>query len=210
MDQLPIEAGNIWLLVLVLALGWLVAAVYYRRLLAQARKQARGVEAERAHIDRQLARSESTVYSLQERLEETRLNLTAKEADLQLLAQRYAQLDKEQAELRAVHTERLTSFQEMKANFEQSREQLKAEFQNLANQILEEKGKTFAQNSQSSLDALLKPFREQIDGFQQRVNQVHDETLRGNVSLGSEIKIGRASCRERVVRRCRSRWSAYH
>src|SRR3546814_5307581 len=76
----------------------------------------------------------------------------------------------------------------MKANFEQSREQLKAEFQNLANQILEEKGKTFAQNSQSSLDALLKPFREQIDGFQQRVNQVHDETLRGNVSLGSEIK----------------------
>src|SRR3546814_8396871 len=76
----------------------------------------------------------------------------------------------------------------MKADFEQARDQLKAEFQNLANQILEEKGKTFAQNSQSSLDALLKPFREQIDGFQQRVNQVHDETLRGNVSLGSEIK----------------------
>src|SRR3546814_15837801 len=132
MDQLPIEAGNIWLLVLVLALGWLVAAVYYRRLLAQARKQARGVEAERAHIDRQLARSESTVYSLQERLEETRLNLTAKEADLQLLAKRYAQLDKEQAELRDVHTERMTRFKEMKANFEQSREQLKAAVQNPA------------------------------------------------------------------------------
>src|SRR5690606_24690594 len=57
-----------------------------------------------------------------------------------------------------------------------------------ANQILEEKGKTFAQNSQSSLDAMLKPFRDQIDGFQKRVNQVHDETLRGNVSLSSEIK----------------------
>src|SRR3546814_3641247 len=58
----------------------------------------------------------------------------------------------------------------------------------MANQISGEKGKTVAQNSQSALDALLKPVREQIDGFQQRVNQVHDEARRGNVSLGSEIK----------------------
>ncbi len=35
---------------------------------------------------------------------------------------------------------------------------------------------------------MLKPLRDQIDGFQKRVNQVHDETLRGNVSLGMEIK----------------------
>src|SRR3546814_15554604 len=135
MDQLPIEAGNIWLLVLVLALGWLVAAVYYRRLLAQARKQARGVEAERAHIDRQLARSESTVYSLQERLEETRFNLTAKQADLQLLARRYAQLDKEQPELRAVQPERLTSFQAMKANVAPPKASLKSVFKKPATRI---------------------------------------------------------------------------
>src|SRR3546814_20723588 len=128
------KAVNMWFLCLSLGFDWLVAAVYYRRLLAQSRKQARGVEAERAHIDRQLARSASTVYSLQERLEETRLNLTAKEADLQLLAQRYAQLDQEQAELRAVHTERMTSFQEMKAKLERSREQVKAASQNLAHQ----------------------------------------------------------------------------
>src|SRR3546814_7601148 len=35
---------------------------------------------------------------------------------------------------------------------------------------------------------MLKPFREQIDGFQKRVNQVHDESVRGNVSLGAEIR----------------------
>src|SRR5690606_3262856 len=151
--------------------------------LDQAKNQAIGVEAEKVHIDRQLARSESTVQNLQERLEEARLSVTVKDADYQLLAQRHAQLDKELAELRVVHAERQASCQEMKAGFEHSRAQLKTEFQNLANQILEEKGRTFAQTSQSSLDALLKPFREQIDGFQQRVNQVHDETLRGNVSL---------------------------
>jgi DNA recombination protein RmuC len=216
MDQLPMDVGGIWSLALAAAAGFLMAAMYYRRLLAQAndgltvlqnlakqrgelltelraeldqaRNQVIGVESEKMHIDRQLARSESTVQSLQERLDEARLSVTVKDADFQLLAQRYAQLDKELAEMQAVHAERQASFLEMKASFEQSRVQLKTEFQNLANQILEEKGKTFAQNSQSSLDALLKPFREQIAGFQQRVNQVHDETLRGNVSLGSEIK----------------------
>ncbi|HWK71683.1 MAG TPA: DNA recombination protein RmuC [Burkholderiaceae bacterium] len=216
MDQLLMGTDGIWLLALAVAAGFITAAAYYRRILAQARagmddlrnlakqrgemltelrveldqakNQAIGVEAEKVHIDRQLARSESTVQNLQERLEEARLSVTVKDADYQLLAQRHAQLDKELAELRVVHAERQASFQEMKAGFEHSRAQLKTEFQNLANQILEEKGRTFAQTSQSSLDALLKPFREQIDGFQQRVNQVHDETLRGNVSLGSEIR----------------------
>ncbi|MGB3290575.1 MAG: DNA recombination protein RmuC [Burkholderiaceae bacterium] len=219
MNQLFVEMDGMGLPVLAAlaaVAGFIVAALYYRRILAQVRasldevcKQAeqRGemltgqraeldeaksraiaVEAEKAHIDRQLARSESTVQGLQERLEDIRLRMAAKESDYQLMAQRHAELDKELVQLRAVHAERLASFQEMKSGFEHTREQLKTEFQNLANQILEEKGKTFAQTSQSSLDALLKPFREQISGFQQRVNQVHDETLRGNVSLGSEIK----------------------
>lgn len=154
----------------------------------QFRDQAQALDAEKLLIDRQLARSESMVQHVQERLDELRAALAAKEAGLHELASDKARLDKELTELQAIHTERMASYQEMKAGFEQSKEQLKIEFRNLANQILEEKGRTFAQNSQTSLDALLKPFRDQIDGFQKRVNQVHDEALRGNVSLGAEIK----------------------
>lgn len=144
--------------------------------------------AEKDHIDRQLARSESNEQNLRERLDEAKAELADMGADLKKSTQRAAQLDNELTELQAIHNEKLASFLEMKVSFEDSKKQLKTEFQNLANQILEEKGKTFAQNSQSSLDAMLKPFRDQIDGFQKRVNQVHDETLRGNVSLSSEIK----------------------
>lgn len=144
--------------------------------------------AEKDHIDRQLARSESNEQNLRERLDEAKAELADMGADLKKSIQRAAQLDNELTELQAIHNEKLASFLEMKVSFEDSKKQLKTEFQNLANQILEEKGKTFAQNSQSSLDAMLKPFRDQIDGFQKRVNQVHDETLRGNVSLSSEIK----------------------
>lgn len=152
------------------------------------RRSVSRLQAEKEDIDRELARSETTVQNLRERLEEVKGNLAIKDADLQGLSRRAAQLDNELTELQAIHNEKLSSFLEMKSAFEDSKVQLKIEFQNLANQILEEKGKTFAQNSQSSLDAMLKPFRDQIDGFQKRVNQVHDETLRGNVSLSSEIK----------------------
>jgi len=72
--------------------------------------------------------------------------------------------------------------------FEESKKQLKIEFENLAGKILDEKAKVLGETSQSSIDSLLKPFREQIEGFQKRVNEVHTESVKGNASLESEIK----------------------
>jgi DNA recombination protein RmuC len=72
--------------------------------------------------------------------------------------------------------------------FEQNRKQLKIEFENLAGKILDEKAKTFNQNSQASIETLLKPFRDQIEGFQKRVNEVHSDSIKGNSAIESEIK----------------------
>ena len=69
-----------------------------------------------------------------------------------------------------------------------NKQTLTKEFENLAHKIFEEKGKTFTNTSQASLDALLKPFKEQIAGFQKRINEVHDASLQGNTSLAAEIK----------------------
>ncbi|TAM87724.1 MAG: DNA recombination protein RmuC [Candidimonas sp.] len=206
-----------WLFVLIgLLLGILAAGFLLRRALARARTELalgqasntqRGetitalradldhlrtssiaLDAEKGHAERQLARAESDAAGLRERLEEARVALGDKDAALRANAERLSEADRELAEMRTAYKQKLTHVEELKASFEQSRVQLKTEFQNLANQILEEKGRALATNSQASLEALLKPFREQIDGFQRRVNQVHDESLRGNVSLCAEIK----------------------
>jgi len=211
----PTLAG-VLLFIAGLLLGLLACALYLRRALAEARarlgqaagqqeqQQARlqqllderqqaesrrqALETERNHLDRQLASLESASASLRERLDEAQAGLRAREQALQESAQRAASAERELSALQATHAEKLAGYEELKQSLEQSRQQLKTEFQNLASQILEEKGKTFAQTSQSSLDALLRPFREQIQGFQQRVNQVHDEALKGNAALGAEIK----------------------
>jgi DNA recombination protein RmuC len=72
--------------------------------------------------------------------------------------------------------------------FEESRRQLKIEFENLANRILEDKARAFDKTNKDSLEALLKPFREQVYGFQKRINDVHSESVKGNAALEGEIK----------------------
>ncbi len=164
------------------------ALVAQRAQLDQAKTEYIVLDAAKGQIERQLARRDSDADSLRERLEEAKTSLNEKEQLLRAASERLAAVDKELTQLRVTHTEKLANFEEMKLSFEQSRQQLKTEFQNLAGQILEEKGKTFAENSQQSLDAMLKPFREQISGFQLRVNQVHDEAVKGHVSLEGQIK----------------------
>jgi len=85
-------------------------------------------------------------------------------------------------------SERASQHAEQVALLNENREALKGEFENLANKIFEDKGRNFTTTSKESLESLLKPFREQISGFQKRVNEVHSESIKGNTNLESEIR----------------------
>src|SRR5690606_3361850 len=69
-----------------------------------------------------------------------------------------------------------------------NKEELSKAFENLANRIFEVKGKAFADTSQQSLEALLKPFREQITEFKAKVEDIHHKELQQQVTLVSELK----------------------
>ena len=75
-----------------------------------------------------------------------------------------------------------------KEQIAESRRQLGLEFENLANKIFEDKTRAFDKTSKDSIESLLKPFREQVEGFQKRVNEVHKDSIEGNTRLGGEIK----------------------
>ncbi|MDH3218776.1 MAG: DNA recombination protein RmuC [Gammaproteobacteria bacterium] len=72
--------------------------------------------------------------------------------------------------------------------FDANRKQLKLEFEHLANRVLEEKTRVFDKTNKDSLESLLRPFREQVEGFQKRINDVHSESIKGNAALEGEIK----------------------
>jgi DNA recombination protein RmuC len=104
------------------------------------------------------------------------------------LRERLTQVLEEHAHLQAQQAEREDKHQEQLALLNGTRENLKKEFENLANKIFEDKGQRFTSTSQASIESILKPFREQITGFQNRINEVHTESVKGNAALESEIK----------------------
>jgi len=70
-----------------------------------------------------------------------------------------------------------------------ARKRMSEEFQNLANKILEEKGKSFSEQSQKGLDALLKPVRDQLEGFRKRVDEVHTHDTAQRAALQGQLDL---------------------
>jgi len=88
-------------------------------------------------------------------------------------------------------TERISSerrIQEQREEFNKVKEQLKVDFQNLANSILEEKTTKFTQQNKENLDNLLKPLGEKITEFKTKVEQTHETQTRDGVALRQQIK----------------------
>jgi DNA recombination protein RmuC len=68
------------------------------------------------------------------------------------------------------------------------RTQTKLEFENLANQILEKKSAAFNVQSEKSLDILLKPLKEKIQGFEKSVDEKYSFESKERHALKSEIE----------------------
>jgi DNA recombination protein RmuC len=68
-----------------------------------------------------------------------------------------------------------------------AREQLKSEFQNLAQRIFDDKSQKFAEQNRTAMGHLISPLRDQIGDFKKRVEDVYDKESRDRASLQTEI-----------------------
>ncbi len=65
--------------------------------------------------------------------------------------------------------------------------ELKMQFRDLAQKIFDEKSRTFSSQNSEKLDILLRPFKEQIDSFRDRVDTIFVEETKERASLRQEI-----------------------
>lgn len=142
--------------------------------LSEAGSHIRGLTVELEQLHRQLDHG-------QRRLEEEGERLSQ-------MSHKYHALQTDYTRLHTEHRERQDRHAEQVQLLNEARDNLKKEFENLANRIFEDKGKSFTTTSRESLEAMLKPFREQISGFQSRINEVHSESVRGHTALEKEIQ----------------------
>jgi DNA recombination protein RmuC len=145
--------------------------------------------------NQQVAKYQADIQGLETRLNERdnqiselKQQLESQTFNVQRLQSAHSEVSNELTELKTSLSEKQLHFEQQKLDVEQQREQLKTEFSNLANTILEEKGKSFSQSNKTELDSILRPFKEQVEGFQKRVNEVHSESVKGQAGLAAELK----------------------
>ena len=141
---------------------------------------------------KELAKNEAALVSQTDQLKEqleikigehTRLNQVTEE-----LRQKNLNLTSANATLSTSQKERDESFQQQLKQFEEQKKQLAHEFENLAHKIFEEKGKALSHDNQKTMDLLLKPFREQISEFRQRVDTIHKESNESSANMNAQLE----------------------
>jgi DNA recombination protein RmuC len=78
--------------------------------------------------------------------------------------------------------------QDQKKELESIHEKFAIHFKNLANDILEEKSKKFAEQNKSGLFDLLKPLGDKIQEFEKKVDETHKDTITRNSALREQLE----------------------
>ena len=77
---------------------------------------------------------------------------------------------------------------EQKGEVELLHQKFTAEFENLANRILDEKSEKFTNQNRTNLDIILNPFKERLKDFENQVSQAYKAESDERVTLKSEIR----------------------
>jgi DNA recombination protein RmuC len=104
-----------------------------------------------------------------------------KEAELRQLESQRAGLAAELREQQEHHQQRLSDLQA-------ARDELRAQFAELAGKIFDEREQRFAETSQQRLGQLLDPLKERIQSFEKRVEESYQQEARERFSLGKELE----------------------
>jgi len=145
------------------------------------RRKAAEMENRLASADSELSGRRERIVQLEREIEQRRQQAEALNTELNRLQielrEQQVSLDKERR-----------SANEKLELLEKNRDALKQEFENLANRIFDQKSERFSQQSRTSLDSLLNPFRDQLRDFRKRVEDVYTIETRDRQALRSEIK----------------------
>ena len=133
-------------------------------------------------LQQTLSQTERALSSHQSMQQELKQRLDDKQAEYLRLDEQYRQLNQQFLEINREHTRLTTELSQKESHFkeqmqllEESRALLKRDFENLANEILEQKGKRFTELSQTSLSALLNPIQAEMKGFKEKVEHIHEQ-----------------------------------
>ncbi len=111
------------------------------------------------------------------------------QAELKSEREKSEKLNSENSSLKSDYANLQTKLSEQKSEIENLQEKFTKEFENLANKIFEEKGNKFTEQNKEKLSEILNPLREQINKFEQKVEDTNKESIKGHASLREQLQM---------------------
>lgn len=97
------------------------------------------------------------------------------------------QINKENSHWKASYQALQDRLESQKQELESVRERFNLEFREIAEKLLEEKSKKFTDSNRDNIDQILKPLKEKISEFEQKVETTHKEGLLNNEALKQQL-----------------------
>ncbi len=136
-------------------------------------------------------KSKSEQSTLEERQNQMSLTIDELKQNASKIESEREEIRREKEFLNAELTRKNTEYENLKQQnlkhdkeLEQRQEQLRKDFELLANKILEEKSEKFTNKNKENIDAILKPLQEKIKTFEDKV----DLTQKESISMHSALK----------------------
>ncbi len=182
---MPATPDLIWL-VAALIIGFILG-LFPALLLIKNRIEAARL-AGRQELTTDLATLEERLTSREEQLRRQEYELQEQSNNLDKLLAERTELERDNARLGTELKEEVRRSQDSLQNLNDTKKELQIQFENLANQIFEEKTKTFADQSKANLATILNPFKEKIVEFEKKVTEVYTTEGKERHSLIKEVQ----------------------
>ncbi|MEE3663369.1 DNA recombination protein RmuC [Brenneria sp. g21c3] len=195
-----------------LLVGWLIASLSFQRRQSRHETEQRLLEQSLQQTQQLLSDSQQAKKQYEQQLRDNELALRnahgqlaagqEKQRQLAQLREECAQLNQELRALREVNSAQEAELREVTIRLEETRmaaeekqrllmnseQRLTTQFENLANRIFEHSGRKVDEQNKQSLDRLLMPLREQLDGFRRQVQDSFGAEARERHTLTHEIR----------------------
>ena len=176
---------------LALFVGFIALAIWVKKgalqngkLLEELQEQAQ-IAAQVPLLKEQIAELKATLQSESSRYEAERKKMENRVKELQ---NENSQLVAQRAKAEANAEAEIQSSKKLQESFEQQSRQLELKLNEIMQQALEGKLKSFDQTSMKSLEGVLKPFKENIESFKKQVEETQKSSIERLAKLSKEIE----------------------
>lgn len=140
------------------------------------------------HYEWQLAEIHQTLNEQNTQLAMANMEQQRWQQESEQQAQRLATSQQANTQLEVAQAKLQTQLESKQQQFEEQHARLKQEFSQLANDIFEQKNRTFKEQSEQSLTQLLSPFHHDVKAFKQKVEQIQQNETEQRLALKFELQ----------------------